>query len=153
MKTPIALFLLLPALLLAQSNGSRQPAPLVLAHVTVIDVTGGPSKPDMTVVIRGDRISDIGKAGEMPVPPDATVVDASGKFLIPGLWDMHVHWYNRDSLTLFTANGVTGVPVRRCVSQKAIAVCWPLPSIVEHSHPYTDLHLCRSRNKQLHYVE
>jgi hypothetical protein len=59
MKTPIALFLLLPALLLAQSNGSRQPAPLVLAHVTIIDVTGGPSKPDMTVVIREDRISDI----------------------------------------------------------------------------------------------
>jgi hypothetical protein len=109
MKTWIALFLLLPALLLAQSNGSSQPAPLVLAHVTLIDVTGGPSKPDMTVVIRGDRISDIGKAGEMPVPPDATVVDASGKFLIPGLWDMHVHWYNRDSLTLFTANGVTGI--------------------------------------------
>lgn len=109
MKTPIALFLLLPALLLAQSNGSRQPAPLVLAHVTVIDVAGGPSKPDMTVVIREDRISDIGKTGEMPVPADATVVDASGKFLIPGLWDMHVHWYNRDSLTLFTANGVTGV--------------------------------------------
>jgi len=109
MKSRIALLLLLPALLLAQSNGSRQPAPLVLAHVTIIDVTGGPSKPDMTVILRGDRISDIGKAGEMPVPPDATVVDASGKFLIPGLWDMHVHWYNRDSLTLFTANGVTGV--------------------------------------------
>jgi len=64
---------------------------------------------DMTVVIREDRVSDIGKAGEMPMSPDATVVDASGKFLIPGLWDMHVHWYNQDSLTLFTANGVTGV--------------------------------------------
>jgi hypothetical protein len=109
MKTRIALFLLLPALLLAQSNGSRQPALLVLAHVTVIDVAGGPPKTDMTVVIKGDRISDVGKAGEMPVPPDATVVNAAGKFLIPGLWDMHVHWYNRDSLTLFTANGVTGV--------------------------------------------
>ena len=109
MNTRIALFLLLPALLLAQSNGSRQPAALVLAHVTVIDVTGGPSKPDMTVVIRGDRISDIGKAGEILSPPDATVVDATGKFLIPGLWDMHVHWYDRDSLTLFTANGVTGI--------------------------------------------
>jgi hypothetical protein len=81
----------------------------VLAHVTVIDVAGGPSKPDRTVVIHGDRISDIGKAGEMAVPSDATVVDASGKFLIPGLWDMHVHWYNRDSFTLFTANGVTGI--------------------------------------------
>ena len=109
MKTRIALFLLLPALLLAQSNGSPQPAPLLLTHVTIIEVTGGPSKPDMTVVIKGDRISDIGKAGEMPVPPDATVVNASGKFLIPGLWDMHVHWYNRESLSLFTANGVTGV--------------------------------------------
>src|SRR5438552_10323240 len=109
MKTRIALFLLLPALLLAQSNGSRQPAPLLLAHVTVIDVTGGPSKPDMTVVIRGDRISEIGKAGEIVPPPDATVVDASGKFLIPGLWDMHVHGFGRNSLTLFTANGVTGV--------------------------------------------
>src|SRR4029077_12134584 len=109
MKIRIALLLLLPALLLAHSNGSGQPAPLVLAHVTVIDVTGGPSKPDMTVVIRGERLSDIGKAGEILPPPDATVVDASGKFLIPGLWDMHVHWYNRDSLTLFTVNGVTGV--------------------------------------------
>jgi hypothetical protein len=59
MKSPIALFLLLPVLLLAQSNGSRQPAPLVLAHVAVIDLTGGPS--DMTVVFREDRISDIGK--------------------------------------------------------------------------------------------
>jgi len=109
MKTWTALFLLLPALLVAQSSGSRQTAPLVLAHVTIIDVAGGPSKPDMTVVMRGDRISEIGKAGEILSPPDATVVDASGKFLIPGLWDMHVHWYNRDSLTLFTANGVTGV--------------------------------------------
>ena len=42
-------------------------------------------------------------------PPGATVVDAAGKFLIPGLWDMHVHWYIRDTLTLFTANGVTGI--------------------------------------------
>jgi len=109
MKSRIALILLLPALLLAQSNGNRQPAPLVLAHVTIIDVTGGPSKPDMTVVIRGDRISEIGKAGEITAPPDATVVDASGKFLIPGLWDMHVHWYQRDSFTLFTANGITGI--------------------------------------------
>jgi imidazolonepropionase-like amidohydrolase len=39
----------------------------------------------------------------------ARVIDAGGKFLIPGLWDMHVHWYNRDTLTLFTANGVTGI--------------------------------------------
>ncbi len=109
MKAWTALFLLLPALLLAQSSSSRQTATLVLAYVTVIDVAGRPSKPDMTVVIRADRISDIGKVGEILPPPDATVVDASGKFLIPGLWDMHVDRDDRNSFTLFTANGVTGV--------------------------------------------
>ncbi|HEY6402568.1 MAG TPA: amidohydrolase family protein [Blastocatellia bacterium] len=109
MKTRIALFLILPAFLLAPSKSDSQPASLVLAHVTVIDVTGGPPKPDMTVVIKGDRISEIEEAGKFVATPGATVVDASGKFLIPGLWDMHVHWYNRDTFTLFTANGVTGV--------------------------------------------
>jgi imidazolonepropionase-like amidohydrolase len=109
MKTRIALFLFLPALLLAQSKHDRQTEPLVLAHVTVIDVTGGAPRPDMTVVIRGDRISQVEEAGKIVVPPGARVVDAAGKFLIPGLWDMHVHWYNRDTFTLFTANGVTGI--------------------------------------------
>jgi hypothetical protein len=110
MKRYIALFLvLLPALLLAQSKHDLQQEPLVLTHVTVIDVAGGPPKPDMTVVITDDRISDIGEAKNVSVPPGAKVVNAAGKFLIPGLWDMHVHWYIKDSLTLFTANGVTGI--------------------------------------------
>src|SRR5262245_36210305 len=109
MKTRITLFLILPALLLAQSKHDRQHAPLVLAHVTVIDVTGGATKPNMTVVITGDRISEVDEAGKVVAPPGATVVDAAGKFLIPGLWDMHVHWYSRDTLTLFIANGVTGI--------------------------------------------
>ncbi len=43
------------------------------------------------------------------MPAGAQIVDATGKFLIPGLWDMHVHWYSRDAFTLFIANGVTGV--------------------------------------------
>jgi imidazolonepropionase-like amidohydrolase len=109
MKTGIALFLILPALLLAQSKRDRQAESLVLSHVTVIDVTGGTLKPDMTVVITGDRISEVGEAGKVVAPPGATAVDAAGKFLIPGLWDMHAHWYIRDTFTLFTANGVTGV--------------------------------------------
>jgi len=61
----------------------------------------------MTVVITGDRISAIGD--NISVPAGAQVVDATGKFMIPGLWDMHVHWYLRDTFTLFIANGVTGV--------------------------------------------
>lgn len=109
MRTRIALFLILPVLLLAPSKGDRKPESLVLAHVTVIDVAGGVTEPDMTVVITGDRISEVGEAGKVVAPPGATVVDAAGRFLIPGLWDMHVHWYIRDTFTLFTANGVTGV--------------------------------------------
>jgi imidazolonepropionase-like amidohydrolase len=109
MKTRIALFLILPALLLAQSKGDRQSKSLVLTHVTVIDVTSGTTKPNMTVVITGDRISQVEEASKVVTPPGATVVDAAGKFLIPGLWDMHVHWYIRDTFSLFIANGVTGI--------------------------------------------
>jgi Amidohydrolase family len=82
---------------------------LVLKHVTVIDVIDGRAKPDMTVVIRGNQITETGEATRVSFPTDARVIDAAGKFLIPGLWDMHVHWYSRETLTLFTANGVTGI--------------------------------------------
>jgi imidazolonepropionase-like amidohydrolase len=77
--------------------------------VTVIDATGAEAKSDMTVVITGDRITTIGKAAEVKIPKDAQVVEAAGKFLIPGLWDMHTHIAAQDFLALFIANGVTGV--------------------------------------------
>jgi len=87
---------------------------LVFTHVTVIDATGAPAKPDMTVVIRGDRIAALGKTANLDMPENAHVVDATGKFLIPGLWDMHIHpWLGKHYLALFTANGVTGVRVMR----------------------------------------
>jgi imidazolonepropionase-like amidohydrolase len=105
----IASLLLLSTLLLAGGRTDSQQKALVLTHLTIIDSTGGPPKPDMTVVITGDRITDLGEAGKVSVPQGGRIIDASGKFLIPGLWDMHVHWYNRDTLTLFTANGVTGI--------------------------------------------
>ncbi len=104
MKLRLLLLLTLPVLLLAPAQPK---APIVFTHVTIIDVTGAASKRDTTVVITGDRISAIGD--NLPVPAGAQVVDATGKFLIPGLWDMHVHWYVRDTFTLFIANGVTGV--------------------------------------------
>lgn len=109
MKLRIFLLLILPVLLFARAQPDRTQTPLALTHVTVIDVTGGPSSPDTTVLFNGDRISAIGDSAKLSVPADATVVDATGKFLIPGLWDMHVHWYVRDTFTLFIANGVTGV--------------------------------------------
>jgi cytosine/adenosine deaminase-related metal-dependent hydrolase len=104
-----AFLLLAPTLLLAGARTDPQQKALVLTHLTIIDITGGPPKPDMTVVITGAHITDLGEASKVSVPQGGRVIDASGKFLIPGLWDMHVHWYGRDTLTLFTANGVTGI--------------------------------------------
>ena len=90
---------------------------LALKGVTVIDVARGLALPSMTVVIEGDHIAQAGKSDAVNLPAGARIVDAAGKFLIPGLWDMHVHtvfgdWFpggKEIALPLFIANGVTGV--------------------------------------------
>jgi len=83
---------------------------LTLTHVTVIDMTGAPPKRDLTVVITGNRITAIARSGKTRIPRRAVVINAAGKFLIPGLWDMHVHFTEIErSFPLFIANGVTGV--------------------------------------------
>ncbi len=102
-------FLLLPLAALP-AFGVEQDI-LALTHTTVIDATGAPAQRDVTVVITGDRITRMGPSADLQPPTDAVVVDATGKFLIPGLWDMHVHWYEQDYLPLFIANGVTGVRI------------------------------------------
>src|SRR6266496_3223253 len=113
----LLLIVLTRAPLVAQAADDPRSQPLVFTHVTVIDATGAKSKPDMTVVIIGDRIITLGKSGKVAIPANAQVVDASSKYLIPGLWDMHVHIFRNASLRppneyyfpLFIANGVTGV--------------------------------------------
>ncbi len=83
---------------------------LALTHVTVIDMTGAPPKRDLTVVITGNRIRAIAPSNQIRIPPGAEVINAAGKFLIPGLWDMHVHFTEIErSFPLFIANGVTSV--------------------------------------------
>ena len=92
-------------------------AAVAITHVTIIDTTGGPPQPDMTVVVQDQRIVDLGKSDAVHAPAGSRLVDASGKYLIPGLWDMHVHevfgdWIPRDEKVvppLFVANGITGV--------------------------------------------
>src|SRR5690348_15642506 len=69
---------------------------LAIINATVIDATGSAARPDMTVIISGDRIVKIGKTQEIMVPQSVQVIDATGKFLIPGLWDMHVHLGDED---------------------------------------------------------
>jgi cytosine/adenosine deaminase-related metal-dependent hydrolase len=90
----------------AQSSSSA----LALTHITVIDMTGAPPHRDMTVVVTGNRITDMGTRNHVRIPRNARIINAAGKFLIPGLWDMHVHFTRVDTtFPLFIANGVTGV--------------------------------------------
>src|SRR5580698_3122384 len=65
--------------------------PLAIQHVTVIDSTGRPAQPEMTVVIERDRIAAVTSSKQAKVPANAQIIDGTGKFLIPGLWDMYVH--------------------------------------------------------------
>ena len=88
----LSLFSLIPVPAFAQTQQGFNLKPIVFTHVTVIDATGAPAKPDMTVVISGERIVTLGKTGKVRIPADAQTIDATGKFLIPGLWDMHAHF-------------------------------------------------------------
>jgi imidazolonepropionase-like amidohydrolase len=97
---------------------ATQDVALVLEHVSVIDGTGRAPQPDQTVVIVGGRIAAIGPARRVKFDKSANTIAARGKFLIPGLWDMHVHlagvsadpaWSKDVLLPLLLANGITGV--------------------------------------------
>jgi imidazolonepropionase-like amidohydrolase len=89
--------------------------PLLIRNITVIDGTGAAPRPAQSVLIRDGRIAAVGK---LRAPPGADVLEGSGKFLIPGLWDMHTHlaglvadpvWSRDALLPLLIANGITGV--------------------------------------------
>jgi imidazolonepropionase-like amidohydrolase len=104
--------LLLLLLLLTLGVCGQKPAPRALAftHVNVIDMTGRPTQKDLTVVIVGERLVSIGKTGRVKVPKSAIVINASGQFLIPGFWDMHVHFTETTrTFPMLIANGVLGV--------------------------------------------
>jgi imidazolonepropionase-like amidohydrolase len=109
------LAVLAPAALSAQGLTPAVPpparGPVAITGVTVIDVASGRRLPAQTVVVRGTRLAAVGPAARVRVPSGARVVDGRGKFLIPGLWDMHVHFMNTGvtALPLLVANGVTGV--------------------------------------------
>jgi hypothetical protein len=104
----LLLLVMLPGRLFTQSTLNPGTTPFALTHVTVIDATEAPAKPDMTVVIAGDRISEIGKTGQVRIPEGAQVVNAAGKFLIPGLWDMDV-LATYTVFPFYVVTGVTGV--------------------------------------------
>ena len=111
----IALFLLIAVVASAQSPSPTPP--IAITHVTLINPATSTVQHDATVIIEGDHIATVLIGAMIKLPGNTRLIDGHGKFLIPGLWDMHVHsafgdWFpvGRDIiLPLFLANGVTGV--------------------------------------------
>jgi imidazolonepropionase-like amidohydrolase len=112
---------IIPYLLLLSYARAQSPT-LVIRGVTVVDVRDGSLRPEQTVLIAGNRITAVGPAEQVRPPDDADLVDVAGGFLIPGLWDMHVHSVANVALDqgqsvaaqdwhfpLYLAHGVTGV--------------------------------------------
>src|ERR1041385_2573785 len=110
-----ALLLLLSSLGTAESN--LVPPTAVITHVTVINPGTSSIRKDQSVVIGGEHIVAVTDAAKYAPAKNVRVIDGTGQYLIPGLWDMHLHsafgdWFpgGRDIiLPLFIANGVTGV--------------------------------------------
>jgi len=89
-------------------------APVVIRDVTVVDVVSGTLRPHTTVIVVGSRIAGVAPSAATAVPRGARVIDGGGRFLIPGLWDMHSHslWSPvamQTFLPLYVAQGVTGI--------------------------------------------
>ena len=111
-----ALLILTIISLLCSCSRPRSPV-FAITHVTVIDATGSPPQPDMTLLIADQRIATLGPSSSTTIPRGARILDATGKFLIPGLADMHVHLTGAGEpagsrefiLPLLLANGVTTV--------------------------------------------
>jgi hypothetical protein len=100
-----------PALCTAGFAGlvHAQSGNLALTHVTVIDPAVGKPQQDMTILVRGHDIVAVGQANRITIPASAKVIDGTGKFGIPGLWDMHSHFRDaRRDLKMDIANGVLG---------------------------------------------
>src|SRR4051812_10410290 len=64
---------------------------IALKNGDLFDADAGVIRPGTTVIVRGDRIVAVGPAASTPVPDGATVIDATGKTIMPGMWDMHGH--------------------------------------------------------------
>jgi imidazolonepropionase-like amidohydrolase len=81
---------------------------VVFVHANVFDANSASIVSNQTVVVVGNHIHAVGPAAEVTAPPDAETVDATGKTLLPGLWDMHAHVADNDGL-LNLAAGITSV--------------------------------------------
>ena len=81
---------------------------LLVRNATIVDVARGSATPARSILIHNGKIAAIGSGIHAP---QARVIEGGGKFVIPGLWDMHVHLTERDQLPAYPLYGVTGVRV------------------------------------------
>jgi imidazolonepropionase-like amidohydrolase len=101
--------LLAAGLLLLAAISYAQERRIVLQGVNIVDVEKGAILKNQDVLITGDRISRIARAGAVRPQGGDSIVNCAGQYLIPGLWDMHTHvWFADYYFPLFIANGVTG---------------------------------------------
>lgn len=110
-RSGAALLLLTACVTPRRAEQTARSTDVVLAHVNVVDVESGTVTPDQSVLIQGSHIRSVGNAHESLSPRGAVIVDATDKFVIPGLWDMHTHLTvaGESVLPLLVANGVTAV--------------------------------------------
>ncbi len=81
---------------------------LAIRGAALFDAERAAVRPGTTILVRGERIERVGRDGSFPIPGDAEVIDAGGRMVLPGLWDMHVHISEVDGV-LHLAAGVTSV--------------------------------------------
>jgi imidazolonepropionase-like amidohydrolase len=110
-------FLSLSTILAAQIKPQAARNLLVITNVNVVNTRTGTIEPNLTVVIKNGRIASVAKVALIGASPSDLIVNGSGKYLIPGLWDMHVHsaggpaapWDAKILFPLYIANGITGI--------------------------------------------
>ena len=116
MKRVAVGFLLCSSFLWAGS-GPKPSESLVITNVNVVDTRYGEIEPNLTVIVKDGLIEGITKVAVINTGAHVRVVNASGKYLIPGLWDMNAHlsgpaaaaWSRKSLFALYLANGVTGI--------------------------------------------
>src|SRR5690606_1556866 len=129
------------ALLLCLLSGTPAfAASLAIVNGTVIDGTGNAPLKSAVIVVDGDRIAAVGAKGKVTIPQDAEVIDAKGKFLIPGLMDANVHLFVSipDLELMYTYEGryheliIEAAQVALKTGQTTVYDTWgPLPGLVQ----------------------
>lgn len=107
-RTLTLVMALLATVLSVQMSAQAPPSSLVIDGATLIDGNGGTPLQNSAVVITGNKITAVGRKGQVTYPPNATVIKADGKFITPGLWDNHGYgtWFIND---MYLYHGVTSI--------------------------------------------